>query len=83
LGILNQARVKTEKIIDTLYESLKVKLDKKPKTYRNRARKEYLKVAKKRRISRKEIRKAIKKTTAIYKKKLITHRPAKSDGGRA
>jgi hypothetical protein len=35
LGLLNQARVKTEKIIDTLYEPLKVKLDKKPKTYRN------------------------------------------------
>jgi hypothetical protein len=47
LGFLNKARVKIEKIIDTLYEPLKVNLDKKPKTYRNLARKEYLKVAKK------------------------------------
>jgi hypothetical protein len=58
LGFLNQARVKIEKIIDTLYEPLKVNLDKKPKTYRNLARKEYLKVARKRRPSRKQIKKA-------------------------
>ncbi len=38
LGFLNKARVKIEKIIDTLYEPLKVNLDKKPKTYRNLAR---------------------------------------------
>ncbi|EDX75699.1 hypothetical protein MC7420_6354 [Coleofasciculus chthonoplastes PCC 7420] len=60
LGILNKARVKTEKIIDSLYEPLKDQLNKKPKTYRNRARKNYLKVAKKKRQTRKEIRKAIK-----------------------
>lgn len=70
LGLLNQARVKTEKIIDTLYEPLKVKLDKKPKTYRNLARKEYLKVAKQRRPSRKEIRKAIKKQLQYIKRNL-------------
>ncbi len=70
MGVLNQARVKTEKIIDTLYEPLKVKLDKKPKTYRNLARKEYLKVAKQRRQSRKEIRKAIKKQLQYIKRNL-------------
>jgi hypothetical protein len=70
LSLLNQARVKIEKIIDTLYEPLKVNLDKKPKTYRNFARKEYLKVAKKRRPSRKEIRKAIKKQLQYIKRNL-------------
>ena len=70
LGLLNQARVKTEKLIDIIYKPLKTQLDKKPKTYRNFARKEYLKVAKKRRPSRKEIRKAIKKQLQYIKRNL-------------
>ena len=70
MRILNQVRVKTEKIIDTLYEPLKAKVDKKPKTYRNLARKEYLKVAKQRRPSRKERRKAIKKQLQYIKRNL-------------
>lgn len=53
LGILNQARKKTENILDCLYQSLRIKLKKKPRTYRKRARKDYLKVAKKRRCSQK------------------------------
>ncbi len=70
LGILNQARVETEKIIDTLYNPMKGKLEKKPKTYRELARKDYLKVAKKRRPSRKERRKAIKKQLQYIKRNL-------------
>jgi len=70
LGILNQARFKTEKIIDSLYETVKGKVEKKPKTYRNRARKDYLKVAKKRRPSRKERRKGIKKQLQYIKRNL-------------
>ncbi len=61
LGILNQARKKTENILDCLYQNLRIKLKKKPITYRKRARKDYLKVAKKRRCSQKERREAIKK----------------------
>ncbi len=61
LGILNQARRQTEKIIDSLYQNRKNKLDKKPRTYKKKARKDYLKVAKKRRPSRKERRSAIAK----------------------
>jgi hypothetical protein len=68
--LLNQARVKTEKIIDTLYEPLKGKVEKKPKTYRNLARKNYLQVAKKRRPSRKERRKAIRKQLQYVKRNL-------------
>ena len=48
-------------IIDKLHKSIKDKAKVKPKTYRNRARKEYLLVAKKRRVTRNERRKAIKK----------------------
>ena len=70
MGLLNQARVKTEKIIDTLHKPLKGKLEKKPKTYRNLARKNYLQVAKKRRPSRKEIRKAIRKQLQYVKRNL-------------
>jgi len=70
LGILNQARVKTEKIIDSLYEPLKGQREKKPKSYRNRARKEYLNVAKKKRQTRKQIRKAIKKQLQYIKRNL-------------
>ena len=53
LHLLNQGRTKTEKIIDILYEAVKSQFDKKPITYRQIARKEYLKVAKKRRPTRK------------------------------
>ena len=70
MGLLNQARVKTEKIIDILYEPLKGKLEKKPKTYRNLARKNYLQVAKKRRPSRKQRRKAIRKQLQYVKRNL-------------
>jgi len=72
LGILNKARVKTEKIIDSLYEPLKSQIEKKPKTYRNKARKNYLKVAKKRRPSRKERRRGIKKQLQYIKRNLAT-----------
>jgi hypothetical protein len=42
LGILNQAREQTEEIIDSLYEPIKDKFPKKPKNYREQARKAYL-----------------------------------------
>jgi IS5 family transposase len=60
LSILNEVREKTEGIIDVLHRpdiGQKVK----PRTYRTRARKDYLAVAKKRRPTRKAIRKAIGK----------------------
>ena len=59
LDLLNQARQGTEKILDCLYQEVKEKLNKKPRTSRKIARKNYLKVAKKRRTSQKERRKAI------------------------
>jgi hypothetical protein len=61
LGLLNLARVHTEKIIDILYKYLKVKIPKKPRTYRKIARKDYLAVAKQRRPLRHKKIQAIKK----------------------
>lgn len=51
---------------------MKDKLDKKPRTYRKIARKNYLKVAKKRRVSQKQRRNAIKKQLH-YIKRNISH----------
>lgn len=70
LGLLNMARVHTEKIIDILIKCLKGKIKKKPRTYRNLARKDYLAVAKQRRPSRNKKRQAIKKKIQYIKRNL-------------
>ena len=59
LNLLNDARVKSEELIDLLFDSSRH--DKKPRTYREEARKMFLKTIQKRSKTRKEIRKAIKK----------------------
>ena len=69
--LLNQGRKATEKIIDILYYPLKGKLKKKPRTYRKIARKEYLKIAKKRRSSQKEKREGIRKQLKYIKNNLF------------
>ena len=58
--MLNEAREKAEKIIDKLHEPFRGK-GKKVRTYRQEARREYLKVAKRRRASKKVMRKGIRK----------------------
>jgi len=58
-GLLNKAREESERIIDVLYNQ--TDLDKKPRTYRRKARKEFLSLSKKKRKTKKEIRKAIRK----------------------
>lgn len=60
LKLLNEAREKLEAIIDVLHEPFAGK-DKKPRTYRQTARKRYLEIAKKRRAGAKAVRKAIGK----------------------
>jgi transposase, IS5 family len=70
LGLLNQSRKQTEKIIDILYDRLEEKPSKKPVTYRVIAKKEYLKVAKKRQPTKKQRRAAIKKQIQYVKKNL-------------
>jgi hypothetical protein len=57
LDLLSDARVKTEQLIDVLYDP--VLHAAKPRTYRQVARKRYLQTAQKKNKSRKEIRKAV------------------------
>jgi len=59
LGLLNEARLQSERIIDLLW-SVSSKKGKKPRSYRKKAKAAYLSVAKKRRKSKKVIRKGIK-----------------------
>lgn len=58
LDLLNEAREKSEKLIDQLYEPGKDKI--KPRTYRKKARQSYLICAKQRKKHRDALRKAIK-----------------------
>src|SRR5690606_30906061 len=70
LELLNESREKTEALIDVLYDqSLHAS---KPRTYRVRARRDYLKVARKRRRSKAEMRRAIGKQLNYVKRNLLT-----------
>lgn len=70
LNLLNDSREKSELIIDTLQllRSDKVK----PRTYREKARKEYLKIAQKKTKTKREIRKGIRQQLQ-YLKRNISH----------
>jgi hypothetical protein len=70
IGILNQARLQTEKIVDILYKPIKEKFKNKPRTYRNQARKDYLAITKQRRVSRSKKRTALKKQLQYLKRNL-------------
>jgi len=70
IKLLNQAREHTEKILDRLYEQVREKLPRKPRTYRQKARKNYLAITKQRRPSRKKRRKAIRKQLAYVRRNL-------------
>jgi hypothetical protein len=62
LGLLNEAREKFESYIGQLHKwatQNKYSVLKKPRTYRQKARTQYLSVAKKKRAGQKKIRKAI------------------------
>ncbi len=81
LGLLNQVREHTEKVIDILYSSVEDENKKKPKTYRNTARKDYLEVSKKRRVTKKQRRKGIKKQLQYIKRNLAHIRLLGSNTG--
>jgi IS5 family transposase len=68
LNLLNDAREKSEHLIDLLYDSSLHQ--KKPRTYRKIARKRYLKTAQKKNKTRKEIRKAVRVQLAYLKRNL-------------
>lgn len=71
LGLLNKAREKTEAMIDTLHAPLIGKKPK-PRTYRIKARKQYLAVAKKKSPGRKAVRKAIRQQLSHLQRNLKT-----------
>ena len=70
IGILDRGRMQTEKIVDILYESIKDICHKKPRTYRKKARKDYLAIAKQRRPTQSKKRTAIKKQLQYLKRNL-------------
>jgi IS5 family transposase len=63
LNLLNDAREKSEELIDILYGKIKLAEEQrsKPRTYREIARKEYLKVAQKKHKTNREIRHSLRK----------------------
>ena len=60
LGLLNEAREKLDEIIDTLHEA-NGKEQRRPRTYREKARKDYLNVSKQKSPRKNQLRKAVKK----------------------
>jgi len=71
LKILNTAREKSEEVIDILHRPLRGKQNK-PRTYRKRARKEFLSVAKSKKLSKSKRRKAIRKQLGYLRRNLKT-----------
>jgi len=71
LKLLNEAREKTEEIIDTMHAPF-IGKKRKPRTYRQKGRKDYLAVAKQKRPGYKKIRKAIGKQLRYLKRNLKT-----------
>lgn len=66
VNLLNEAREKCEKIIDLLYSFSE--LEKKPRTYRQRARKEFMAITKQRKARKRKIRKAVRKQLSYVKR---------------
>jgi transposase, IS5 family len=59
LSLLNEAREHSEHIIDLLYAQVREQVSQKPRTYRQKARQQYLHIAKQRRVKIKTRRKAV------------------------
>jgi IS5 family transposase len=72
LSLLNEAREKTERIIDTLWENRTAActIRKKPRTYRKRARKDFVTVIKQQKDRNKPNRKALRKQLGYLKRNL-------------
>jgi len=79
LNLLNEAREKTEAMIDTMHAP-HVGQRRKPRTYRQKARKDYLAVAKQKKSSYKKIRKAIGKQLRYLKRNLRNIDTMSTDG---
>ena len=71
LKLLNEAREKAEEIIDRMHEPY-IGKERKPRTYRQRAREEYIALAKQRKPSSIKIRKGIRKQLGYVQRDLKT-----------
>jgi IS5 family transposase len=69
LKLINNAREKSEEIIDILHKAMP-KGTRKPRTYRRKARQDFLKVSKSRKVRQKTLRKAIRKQLGYLKRNL-------------
>ena len=70
LKLVNRSREETERLIDVLYEQ--GNFHKKPRTYRRKARKQYLALSKKRNKSKKELRLVIGKQLRYVRRNIST-----------
>lgn len=70
LGLVNEARKKTETIVDMLYEKTREAQPVKPRTYRKVATQKYMEQAKKRQKNKKELRKALRYLLNCIKRNL-------------
>ncbi len=70
LSLLNQAREKLEQMIDELYEPIRKRWQRKPRTYRRKAHRAYLAVAKQRRPGAARRRKALGRQLRFVKRDL-------------
>jgi hypothetical protein len=71
LKLLNEAREKTEEIIDCMHRPF-IGRRRKPRTYRQKARKDYLALAKQKKSTKNAIRKGIRKQLNYVKRNLKT-----------
>lgn len=69
LKLINNAREKSEEIIDILHKAMP-KGTRKPRTYRRKARQNFLKVSKSRKVRHKTLRKAIRKQLGYLRRNL-------------
>lgn len=80
LSLLNEAREKSEQIIDAMHKPF-ISLRRKPRTYRQAARKAYLAVAKQKKPGAKKIRKAVGKQLRYLRRNLGYIDRMVDDGG--
>lgn len=80
LSLLNEAREHSERIIDVLYAQVREQVAQKPRTYRRKARQQYLHIAKQRRVKPTMRRKAVGQQLR-YLKRNLTHIDALIDAG--
>lgn len=80
LHLLNAARASSERILDPLHNAIQQPGMRKPRTYRQQARRAYLKVAKQRRATRRQIRNAIGQQLRYLRRNLAHIRRLVSSG---